>query len=340
VPLVGGLTAAGILLSAGLIILLRPWLIRYALARPSSRGLHRVPTPQGGGVAVLASCAAVAVLTAWITGLVPGEIGRLCAVLLAAAGLALLGLIDDIYPLPALPRLALQIVVMIVGVAALPEGSRVLPQLPLLLERSLLVLGGVWLINLTNFMDGMDWITVVDTVPLCLCLVVAWFAGFLPTAVGLLPLGLVAGLGGFAPFNRPVARLFLGDVGSLPIGFLTAYALFSLAGAGHLAAAVILPLYPVADSTVTLAWRLFHRQRVWEPHRNHFYQVAVARGLTVWRVLAYVAATNTILVLIAWSCLNGSSMRQLLGCTAAAIVVVLTLLVLSRGAPSRAPRRA
>ena len=253
-------------------------------------------------MAVLASCAAVA--GRYGVDLRPRtrpESGRLCAVLARRAGLALLGLIDDICPLPALPRLALQIVADDRRGGGLAGGNARAASLPLRLERSLLVLGGAWFINLTNFMDGMDWITVVDTVPLCLCLVVAWFAGFLPTAVGLLALGLVAGLVGFAPFNRPVARLFLGDVGSLADRILDGLRAVQPGGRRPSRRRRYPAALPGGRQQRHAGLALVSRQRVWEPHRNHFYQVAVARGLTVWRVLAYVAATNTILVLIAWS---------------------------------------
>ena len=91
-------------------------------------------------------------------------------------------------------------------------------------------------------------------------------------------LALCGALIGFAPFNRPVARIFLGDVGSLPIGLLFAWLLVLLAGSGHLAAAVILPLYYLADATLTLLRRMKDREPFWQAHRTHFYQLATDRG--------------------------------------------------------------
>lgn len=303
-----GLTLGAALLSATLVLALRPWLLRYALARPSARGLHTVPTPQGGGIAVLLACLAATALGACLVGADRAEAGRLAVVLAAAAALAVVGFCDDIRPLPALPRLVLQLVSMGVAVAALPDDTRIVPVLPMLVERGLLVLGGAWFVNLTNFMDGMDWMTVADIVPISAFLTAAWIAGDLPATAGLLALGLLGGLIGFAPFNRPVARLFLGDVGSLPIGLLVAYALFCLAGQGlgGLIAAALLSLYPVADSSLTLIWRVMHRQKVWEPHRHHFYQVAVQRGLAVPQVLSRIAVTNLGLACLAWLSLRSA----------------------------------
>ena len=86
---------------------------------------------------------------------------------------------------------------------------------------------------------------------------------------------------GFAPFNRPIARLFLGDVGSLPIGLLLGWLLILFAGTGHIAAALLLPLYYVADTTITLIRRLIMGRKITQAHRDHFYQLAVRRG---WRM--------------------------------------------------------
>jgi UDP-N-acetylmuramyl pentapeptide phosphotransferase/UDP-N-acetylglucosamine-1-phosphate transferase len=101
---------------------------------------------------------------------------------------------------------------------------------------------------------------------------------------------------GFAPFNRPVARLFLGDVGSLPIGLLLGWLLILLAGSGHLAAALILPLYYVADATITLLYRLINREPVLQAHRGHFYQQAIDGKFGVYQVVGRVFVLNIFLI--------------------------------------------
>ena len=95
---------------------------------------------------------------------------------------------------------------------------------------------------------------------------------------------LCGALIGFAFFNKPVAKLFLGDVGSLPIGLLVGWLLLQLAGTGALAAAILLPLYYLMDATITLLRRLARREKVWEAHRSHFYQQATANGFSVMAV--------------------------------------------------------
>lgn len=104
---------------------------------------------------------------------------------------------------------------------------------------------------------------------------------------------------GFAPFNRPVARVFLGDVGSLPIGLLLGWCLLELAFRGQTAAALLLPAYYLADSTITLFRRIIRREPFWSAHRTHFYQRATDNGFTVKRVVGEAFALNLVLALLA-----------------------------------------
>ena len=115
----------------------------------------------------------------------------------------------------------------------------------------------------------------------------------------LVALALCGGLIGFAPFNRPVARIFLGDVGSLPIGLIFAWMLVLVAGSGHLAAAVILPMYYLADATLTLLRRIKNREPFWQAHRTHYYQLAIDRGYSVPEIVARVFIVNVALVALA-----------------------------------------
>src|SRR5215213_10567115 len=158
------------LLSTGLIVVLKPLLARYALARPNARSSHKVPTPQGGGIAVVGAALAVASIAIIAMDL---PLANFLTVALAAIALAFVGAVDDIRPLPAHVRLLLQIAA--VTVVVMTSGIRILPDwIPQSLEQAFLILGGVWFVNLVNFMDGLDWITVAEMVPL---------TAFLPLAV-------------------------------------------------------------------------------------------------------------------------------------------------------------
>jgi UDP-N-acetylmuramyl pentapeptide phosphotransferase/UDP-N-acetylglucosamine-1-phosphate transferase len=288
---------AAIAVSAGLILALRPLLVRYALARPNARSSHAAPTPQGGGIAVVTAALASLWLGAALAGLA-GE-AQLAGLTLAAAILALIGVVDDIRGLGPVPRLLVQAVAVGVVIATLPSDVRIVPLLPRALEWVLLLVGGVWFVNLVNFMDGIDWMTVAETVPIAAGAALLGLIGAVPLSTVLVALALLGATIGFAPFNRPVARLFLGDVGSLPIGLMLGWILMVLASRGHLAAALLLPLYYLADATITLARRLARREAVWQAHRTHFYQRATDGGFAVTEIVVRVFVLNIALATLA-----------------------------------------
>jgi UDP-N-acetylmuramyl pentapeptide phosphotransferase/UDP-N-acetylglucosamine-1-phosphate transferase len=287
-------------ISVAIIIAIRPWLKRIALAKPNARSSHGVPTPQGGGIAVIpATIIAAAGALYWFVPAASAPASVL-ALLVAVIIIAAVGAADDIRPIGVAPRFFLQAVSVALVIFALPDELRVAPFLPLLVERLLLTLGGLWFVNLVNFMDGLDWMTVAEVVPVTAALAIFGACGFLPALPTIISLALCGAMIGFAFFNRPVATLFLGDVGSLPIGLLLGWLLMQFAGRGALATAILLPLYYLADSTITLARRLFAGEKVWQAHRSHFYQRATDRGFTVSQVVARVFAVNIALAALAF----------------------------------------
>ncbi|WP_375465397.1 glycosyl transferase [uncultured Methylobacterium sp.] len=312
-------------LGAGLIVRLRPLLVRYALARPNARSSHTKPTPQGGGIAVVAATLAVTGLL-----LTAGDATREVLVLgLGAVLLAVVGAVDDVRPLPALLRLILQAVA--VGALVASVEGRLLPDLPPALERGLAVLAGVWFVNLVNFMDGLDWMTVAEVVPITGALVLLGLSGIVAPLPLLVAAALLGATLGFAPFNRPVARLFLGDVGSLPVGLILAWLLYRLALQGGWAAAVLLPLYYLADATLTLARRAARREPVWQAHRGHFYQRATVNGISVRGVVGRVFGVNLGLAGLAGATLLWPSWPvTILGLSTGGTLVGLLLIRFSR----------
>ncbi len=292
---VSSLTASAVLTALG-IALLMPVLRRHALAHANARSSHKAPTPQGGGIAVMAASVAVMLIAIPLLELPLAPQG---SVLAAAVFIALVGAVDDIRTVPVAPRLILQLLAVIVAVSAIPTDARILPLLPWIVERALLVLGLIWFVNLVNFMDGIDWITVAALVPMTAALATMGLIGGLPVELAILAAALCGGLLGFAPFNRPVARLFLGDVGSLPLGLLVGWMLATLAARGHLTAAILIPLYYAADATITLVLRILRGEAFWDAHRSHFYQRATDGGFSVLQIVARVFAVNAILATLA-----------------------------------------
>ena len=300
-----GLALSAAVISALMIAALMPVLRRYALARPNARSSHAVPTPQGAGIAIISIP---------ITILVFGYLTQTQEEwqLLLAAGLvilALTGAIDDVFPLPVLLRLFAQVISAYLVVIARPEAVQIFPLLPSWLEIAGLVLGLVWFINLTNFMDGIDGITVVQKscVSLGVVLLLAIVASSAGSYVGPVAIGLLGALLGFIPFNKHVASAFMGDVGSLPIGALTGWMLIVVAAEGYIAAALLLPMYYLADATVTLYRRWKRGERLHEAHRSHFYQLAVQRGFLVPEVTNRILGLNVALGLLAFLSVEAGS---------------------------------
>jgi UDP-N-acetylmuramyl pentapeptide phosphotransferase/UDP-N-acetylglucosamine-1-phosphate transferase len=298
--IIAGIPILAAALCAGILVALMPWLKSYALARPVARSSHREPTPQGGGLGVIIATFCVVWLAATTTIAVPqGTLAQLSALTGAVALLALVGFLDDMHGLSPGPRLLVQCLAVGLIVTLLPSDARLFTALPLWLERAGVLLAGIWFVNLVNFMDGIDWMTVAEAVPITAAVAIFGLGGIVPPTVTLVALALLGAMLGFAPFNRPVARLFLGDVGSLPIGLVLGWLLLLLAASGHFAAALLLPLYYLADASITLFLRFRRGETVWKAHRTHFYQRAVAGGLTVPAVVARVFATNVVLAALA-----------------------------------------
>jgi UDP-N-acetylmuramyl pentapeptide phosphotransferase/UDP-N-acetylglucosamine-1-phosphate transferase len=333
-----GLLIAAAFVSTALIVLLRPWLQRYALARPNARSSHTTPTPQGGGIAVITATLGVALIVVLAAGIFgPDDTAQLWRVFAATAMIAVVGAIDDIRIIAIAPRLLLQAIAVAAVLAALPNDPQIVPLLPWWIERALLLLAGVWYVNLVNFMDGIDWMTVAEIVPITGGLVlIGTVFGALPASAIVVALTLCGALLGFAPFNRPVAHLFLGDVGSLPIGLLLFWLLALMAGNGHFAAAMILPLYYLADTTLTLLRRVRNGEPFWIAHRSHYYQRATDRGFSVPQVIARVFAVNLALVVLATMTVLVPGWTSAIAALGAATILVGWLLyVFSRGQRKR-----
>src|SRR5262249_6194847 len=258
---------AAALLCALLIIALAPWLARYALAEPNARSSHKLPTPQGGGVAVIGAVIVVSGVALFFWG-VSASLSSLVVILAAVLLIAAVGALADKHPIAAAPRLVLQSFAVAAVLATLPPELRLLPVLPWWGECFLLLITALWFVNLVNFMDGLDWMTVVEVVPIIAALSAIGLLGYLPWPNTVISLTLCGATIGFAFFNRPVAKLFLGDVGSLPIGLLLGWVLLVLAGNGGGAAAARLPPCYFSAPAITPPRPAAKREMFFHGHRR------------------------------------------------------------------------
>lgn len=294
-----GAGVAAFVVTAMLMGPLVAWLRRRALLdMPNDRSSHAAPTPRGGGIAVTGVTLAGGAITLGLSG----DLSVLTmAALGGALGLALLSWVDDIHNLPHRLRFVLQIAAVVPVLLLLPNHMLVAQGLlPLWLDRLLAGLAWLWFINLFNFMDGIDGLSGVQSTHLGASLTAIVLIGALSP---LAPLGaIIAGSAlGFLRWNWHPAKVFLGDVGSIPLGYLFGWLCLLAASAGYWAVALILPAYYWADASLTLLRRALKGERLTNAHREHFYQRAVhVRHMSHAMVSAYIAAGNLLLFGAAW----------------------------------------
>lgn len=302
-------------------LLLRQLRRRAIFNHPNERSSHSLPTPHGGGLAVVPM-----VIIAWIGIGVMGDAAPAVFVVVALAlALAVVFWIDDLRGLPVALRLAAQAAAIATALAAAPvDRAYVSAVLPPAVDLFIAGVLWLWFVNLFNFMDGIDGLAGSETasigIGVAAVVMIAGGAGDLPA----LGIALAAAALGFLAWNWQPAKVFLGDVGSVPLGFVTGWLLLELAARGQAVAALILPLYYLADATLTLARRAARGERVWQAHREHFYQRAVRRGLGHAAVVRHVLAVNVLLVGLASVAAAGRPWVALAG----AVVAVGTLLFL------------
>ena len=258
---------------------------RYALARslldqPNERSSHQVATPRGGGVAiVIAFCVALAWL--WATD----EIAADSTIALIGAGgwVALVGFLDDHRHIPARWRLGAH---FLAAAWALTWIGGLPPVVVLGAELHLGWIGHVaaavllvWLLNLYNFMDGIDAIAGIEAVTVAVPGAALWSLSTGGSNDALVPALLAAATAGFLFWNLPPARIFMGDAGSGFLGLVFAvFAIWSAHANPSLfwSWLILLGVF-VVDATVTLVRRVLRRERLYDAHRSHAYQYAARR---------------------------------------------------------------
>jgi UDP-N-acetylmuramyl pentapeptide phosphotransferase/UDP-N-acetylglucosamine-1-phosphate transferase len=302
--------------------LVRRWLVaRAILDRPVERSSHTTPVPRGAGLALVPALAAGALALSLAGAAPPGTM----PIIVVALALGLVSWCDDVRSLPIVARLAAHAVAVAIGLAAWQEGAVFQGVLPPFVDRAAAGLLWLWFINLYNFMDGIDGITGVETAALGIgTALVLMVAGASNDGTAFVAIAAAAVALGFLRWNWHPAAIFLGDVGSVPLGFVLGWLLLLLAGRGLWAAALILPLYYLADASITLARRIKRREPFWRAHREHFYQRALAGDGDHAAVARRIAAGNFVLVLLAM--LSVAQPLTALGLAVLAVAALLALL--------------
>ncbi len=264
--------------------------------------IHKNPIPYGGGIALVDMF--VLALIAWLIWIAPFvELPTILGVefLLAIIGICLVSFWDDIKPLPPLPRLCVQMVFVAVLLPLLP-GSILLDYFPLWFDWLFAFLFWTCFTNFFNFMDGIDGISGVEMGSVGAGLfIVTLFIGnediFLTTGLPGLALLLAALV--FLLWNWHPAKIFLGDCGSVPIGFIIAGLMLQLSSYGYWEIAIILPLYYYMDAGLTLLKRMIRLEKIWLPHVSHFYHMARISGYKHNTISRAILINNCLLICFA-----------------------------------------
>lgn len=267
---------------AGFSFILTLLLRRYALARsiidiPNARSSHSTPTPRGGGVAIVVGFLLALPLLAILKVI---DLGSTWALLGAGAGVAMLGFLDDHGHIAARWRLlghfagAIWALYWLGGLPPVVFWGFSLDMG--WLGHALAAIYLVWMLNLYNFMDGIDGLASVEAICVCVGGVLLYALTGEQTALMIVPFLLAAAVAGFLLWNFPPARIFMGDAGSgflgITLGILSIQAAW--VSSQLLWAWLVLLGVFVVDATFTLFRRLLRGDKVYEAHRSHAYQYA------------------------------------------------------------------
>ncbi|HCW17651.1 glycosyltransferase family 4 protein [Achromobacter sp.] len=311
---------------------------RYALARnvidvPNARSSHKTPTPRGGGISFVVAFVA-GMLAMGAGGFVAWSV--VCGVAVAGAWIALIGFLDDHGHIQARWRLLAHFIgagwglYWMGGVPALSIGGLPLEAGWLLNIAAAFYL--VWLLNLYNFMDGIDGLASVEAICVTVGASVLYFLTGAGDA-GLAPMLLAAAVLGFLIWNFPPAKIFMGDGGSgflgLTLGILSLKAGWQ-APELFWAWTILLGVF-IVDATLTLLRRLIRGEKVYEAHRTHAYQYASRKWGSHVSVTLTVLAIN-VLWLFPMACLVAlGKMDGSLGMAVAYAPLVIAALRLKAG---------
>ena len=244
------------------------WLIRGNVLRvldhPNPRSLHTISVPRTGGLGMV-----LGVLISWV--FLPGILPL--SVWLGVALLALISFADDIFGLPALGRL------LIHGLVAVWFSVALLFEAHGWMIVTIIAISTIWMINLYNFMDGSDGLAGGMTLVGFSCYgVTAWLAG--NELFAMINFCIAAAAAAFLLFNFHPARIFMGDAGAIPLGFLAAA--LGVTGWTNGLWPLWLPILVfspfIADASVTLVKRTLRGEKIWQAHREHYYQRVVQSG--------------------------------------------------------------
>ncbi|WPY00908.1 Glycosyltransferase family 4 protein [Candidatus Trichorickettsia mobilis] len=294
--------------------------------KPDNRRVHQVTTPRGGGLAMVL---VLIVLGSTFEYFFFNQMTGIFKLLPLFLIIALVSFLDDIRAISVLTRFIIHLVCSALAVLLFLYPATLLHQeVPVFIDFIFATIALTAFLNIYNFLDGIDGITAVESIHLSITILLLCYLKYeiilnvkliIVIAVILLACSI-----SFLIFNWSPAQIFIGDVGSIGLGFLIGICLLliSASSARLFAAASIASLYYLADGGLTILIRLINRERIWQPHLKHFFQQAIRNGFTNKQVVWRIIFCNLLLMIFAISALYYPALSIM-----CAILVVMTTLV-------------
>lgn len=299
--------------------------------KPGKRRAHKAVTPRGAGIVLILVYFLLLPLFEYFT---IGKQVYSAVVLCIFSPIAFISIWEDLIGVNIILRLMVHIVVSILAIMWMVHPNQILyDHLPIIVDLAIGSFALLTFLNIYNFMDGIDCLSASEAIHLSFTLLALCYfqADFIDNMGFLVPTLLII-LGwciGFAIHNKPPAKIFLGDSGSISLGFLLGLCILMIAStSAHLfLACVIASLYYVADGGLTLLIRMANKEKIWKPHLKHFFQKAVRKGMTTNVILLKIIRCNFLLMLLSIMSLQ----YPIISAITSILVVTYTLLVLSNG---------
>ena len=262
---------------------------------PSERSNHQILVPKGAGIVI------IPLFIFSILGIFVSQDffdKQWFIFLISTVILFIVSLIDDFKNLSAPIRLLVHVITVAISIFVLKEDiykfidNNILEFIDFnrlfifYFFSFALTLIWVWIINLFNFMDGMDGLTCTQVLFLAFTTNILYLLGYMNENFQFLSLILISLFLAFYSFNKPSAQIFLGDVGSIPVGYIAGLVLiYNFLNGGPIVPLLIISMYYLSDSTLTLIIRIIKKKNIFEAHSDHFYQKILRTGQTHRQVL-------------------------------------------------------
>ena len=293
---------------------------------PSARRSHKAPTPRGGGIAFVIVFSTLLPLFEYY---LIGTFEKSAAILQIFLPISLISFWDDISHMNVVLRLIIHILCSLLAVMWLIHPNTILHyEIPLSLDLAIGSFALLSFLNVYNFLDGIDGITMSESIHLSATILILSALNYdiIPNVDIIIFIAtIIFGWSiGFVYYNWQPAKIFLGDVGSISLGFLIGICLLTIASASDklFAACVIAALYYIADGGLTILIRLVKGERIWEPHLQHFFHKSVLKGYSHKRVVKRIIKCNLLLMIFAVNSLY----YPIISIIGALLVVIVTLI--------------